>query len=196
MIAKHVPMQRLRRSSMADLVGYLENDQGTLERVGEVRITNCAAQTLGAAVAEMLATQHLNTRARGDRTFHLIVSFQAGEQPTPEQLRTIEERICQSLGFAEQQRVSVVHHDTDNLHMHVAINKIHPTRHTMHEPYLAYRTLAQACARLERELGLRVDNHTPRRTVSEGRAGDMEQHTGVESLMTWVRRECLGALQR
>ncbi|NML16994.1 relaxase/mobilization nuclease domain-containing protein [Azohydromonas sp. G-1-1-14] len=189
-------MQRLHRSSMADLVGYLENDQGTLERVGEVRITNCAAHTLSAAVAEMLATQHLNTRARGDRTFHLIVSFQAGEQPTPEQLRTIEERICQSLGFAEHQRVSVVHHDTDNVHMHVAINKIHPTRHTMHEPYLAYRTLAKVCARLERELGLRVDKHIPRRTVSEGRAGDMEQHAGVESLMTWVRRECLGALQR
>src|SRR5690349_16517083 len=136
-------MQRLHRSSMADLVGYLQNEQGVRERVGEVRIVNCEAQTLGAAVAEMLATQHLNTRARGDRTYHLIVSFQAGEQPTLEQLRTIEERICQALGLAEHQRVSVVHHDTDNLHMHVAINKIHPGTHRMHEPYLAYRTLAK-----------------------------------------------------
>ncbi|MGF2043786.1 relaxase/mobilization nuclease domain-containing protein, partial [Staphylococcus aureus] len=28
----------------------------------------------------------------------------------------MEDRICAGLGFAEHQRVSAVHHDTDNLH--------------------------------------------------------------------------------
>jgi hypothetical protein len=92
--------------------------------------------------------------------------------------------------------VSVVHHDTDNLHIHLAINKVHPRKLTLHEPFQSYRTLGKVCARLERELGLRVDNHTARRTIGEGRAADMELHAGVESLMTWVRRECLGELQQ
>lgn len=189
-------MQRLHRSSMADLVNYLTSEQGGHERVGEVRITNCEADMLGAAVAEMLAIQHQNTRARSDRTFHLIVSFQVAEHPTSEQLHTIEDRICQALGFADHQRVSVVHHDTDNLHVHLAINKVHPTKLTLHDPFQSYRTLGKVCGRLERELGLRVDNHDARRTISQGRAADMEHHAGVESLMTWVRRECLGALQQ
>ena len=196
MIAKHVPMQHLHRSSMAELVDYLTDGQSLAERVGQVRITNCASATLDAAVNEMLGIQHLNTRARGDRTYHLLVSFQAGEHPTPEQLRAIEQRICQALGFGEHQRVSVVHHDTDNLHVHIAINKVHPGKLTLHEPFQSYRTLAKVCARLERELGLLQDNHTFRRTIGEGRAADMEQHAGVESLMTWVRRECLGELQQ
>lgn len=189
-------MQRLQRSSIADLVEYLDEEQGIHERVGHVEITNCKANTLEAAVAEMLATQQMNTRARGDRTYHLIVSFQVGEQPTHEQLRAIETRICESLGLGEHQRVSVMHNDTDNLHMHLAINKIHPAKLTMQEPFQAYRTLAKVCAELEQELRLQEDNHTPRRTVSQGRAADMEQHAGIESLMSWVQRECLPELQR
>jgi Relaxase/Mobilisation nuclease domain len=43
-----------------------------------------------------------------------------------------EERFCKALGFAEHQRISVVHHDTDNVHIYVAINKIHPTTFTIH----------------------------------------------------------------
>ncbi|MDZ5459306.1 TraI/MobA(P) family conjugative relaxase [Azohydromonas lata] len=196
MIAKHVAMRSPSRSSMADLVSYLSDDQGLHERVGDIRITNCASATLDAAVAEMLATQQLNTRAKGDRTYHLLVSFQAGEQPTPEQLQAIEQRICDALGLGEHQRVSVVHHDTDNLHIHLAINKIHPRRLTFKEPFQSYRTLARVCAKLEREFGLKADNHTPRRSTAEGRAADMEQHAGIESLMSWVRRECLADMQR
>jgi hypothetical protein len=34
------------------------------------------------------------------------------------------------LGYTEDQRVSVVRHDIDNVHVHVAINKIHPQKLT------------------------------------------------------------------
>ncbi len=30
------------------------------------------------------------------------------------------------MGYADHQRVSAVHYDTDNVHIHIAINKIHP----------------------------------------------------------------------
>jgi hypothetical protein len=190
-IAKHVPMRVLRKSSMAGLVGYLTDQQGLTERVGDIRITHCEAATLSAAVSEMLAVQQLNTRALSDLTYHLLVSFQTGENPSPETLAAIEGRLCKALGFEGHQRISVVHHDTDHLHMHIGINKVHPQRLTLKEPYLAYKTLAVMCERLEREYGLQAVNHTPRRGVGEGKAADMEQHAAIESLMSWVRRECL-----
>ncbi len=40
-----------------------------------------------------------STRAKGDRTYHLIVSFRTGEQPRADTLRAIEERICAGLGY-------------------------------------------------------------------------------------------------
>ena len=53
----------------------------------------------------------------------------------------IEERFCNALGYAEHQRISVIHHDTDNVHIHVAINKIHPTTFALHNPGCDYETL-------------------------------------------------------
>ena len=142
MIAKHVPMRNSGLSSFADLVAYVSASQGKEHRVGEVRVTNCESATLSAAVEEVLATQHMNKRAKGDKTFHLILSFREGETLGADVLKEIEARVCAGLGYAEHQRVSAVHHDTDNLHIHIAINKIHPKRRTMHEPYYSHRTLA------------------------------------------------------
>lgn len=186
MIAKHVPMRSIKKSDFAELVKYITDEQGKTERLGHVRVTNCEANTLPAVMAEVMATQHGNTRSEADKTYHLLVSFRAGEKPDAETLRAIEDRICAGLGFAEHQRVSAVHHDTDNLHIHIAINKIHPTRNTIHEPYRAYRALADLCATLERDYGLERDNHETRQRVSENRANDMERHAGVESLVGWI----------
>src|SRR5690606_34505552 len=126
-----------------------------------------------------------------DKTYHLLVSFREGEKSLdPKTLEAIESRICTALGFGEHQRISAVHHDTDNLHIHIAINKIHPTRYTIHTPYKAYKAIAQICEKLEKEYGLKPDNHIPKRTLSENKAQDMEEHSGVESLIGWIQRGC------
>ncbi|MFX1695884.1 TraI/MobA(P) family conjugative relaxase [Paraburkholderia sp. A1RO-1] len=195
MIAKHVSMRSLGKSDFAGLVRYITADQAKEHRIGEVRLTNCAAHTVRDAMTEVLATQHSNTRARSDKTWHLLVSFRAGEQPDARTLEAIEARICAGLGFADHQRISAVHHDTDNLHIHIAINKIHPTRHTIHEPYYPHRMLAGLCAVLEQDFGLQPDNHEPRRRGAEARAADMERHSGIESLVGWIKRECLNEIR-
>lgn len=195
MIAKHIPMQLPKKSDFASLMQYIADRQGKTERLGIINITNCAADTLPAVMAEVLATQQLNTRAQGDKTYHLIISFRAGEKPDKNTLIAIEQRICTGLGFAEHQRVSAVHYDTDNAHIHIAINKIHPTRLTLHEPYRDYRTLGDLCEKLETEYHLQPDNHQAKQTLSQGRAADMEHHSGVESLTSWIKRECLAALR-
>ncbi len=191
MIAKHVAMRSLGKSDFAGLVSYVTDAQSKDHRLGQVQITNCDAVSVQDAITEILATQHSNTRAKGDKTYHLIVSFRAGEQPDADTLRTVEERICAGLGYGEHQRISAVHNDTDNLHIHIAINKIHPTRHTIHEPYYPHLALADLCETLERDYGLEADNHRPQQRGAASRAADMERHAGVESLVGWIKRECL-----
>lgn len=195
MILKHVPMRSLGKSDFAGLASYITDAQSKEHRLGEVRLTNCHAGMVGDAITEVLATQHGNTRATGDKTYHLLVSFPPGENPRAEELQQIEDRVCAALGYDGHQRISAVHNDTDHLHIHVAINKIHPVRHTMHEPFLAYRTMAEVAVKLENEFGLQRVNHADKRSLSVGRAGDMEHHAGVESLLGWIRRECLDEIK-
>lgn len=184
-------MNVVRKSSFLELTKYLTNTQGKNERVGRISVTNCHHEDAYGAAIEVLATQKQNTRATSDKTYHLLVSFRSGESPAPEVLSAIEARICLGLGYGEHQRVSVVHHDTDNVHIHIAINKIHPARHTIHDPYNDHKTLGQLCEKLEQEYGLEKDNHCVKRRNSENKAIDMERHSGVESLIVWVKRECL-----
>jgi hypothetical protein len=189
-IAKHVCSPSGVTHQFARLTKYLIDEQSKQQRVGEVRVTNCHSDEVVAGVLEVLNTQARNTRAGPDRTYHLLISFRPGEQVDGETLARIEDRICAALGLSEHQRISVVHHDTDNLHVHIAINKIHPTRFTIHTPYRDFHTLARVCETLEAEYGLAKDNHQARKTGAENQADDMEAHSGVESLLRWIRREC------
>jgi Relaxase/Mobilisation nuclease domain/Large polyvalent protein-associated domain 7 len=195
MIAKHVAITSIRKSDFGALVRYITNPQQKSERVGQVSVTNCQTDRVDASILEVINTQAQNTRAATDKTYHLIISFRAGEQPDAATLRAVEARLCEGLGYGEHQRVSAVHFDTDNLHLHIAINKIHPTRYTIQNPYNDHKTLAQLCEKLERDYGLEPDNHRAQKRRAENRAQDMERHAGIESLLGWIKRECLGQLQ-
>ena len=190
MIAKRIPIKSLKKSSFAALVKYITHGQEKAERVGTVTISNCHSVDADWAAMEVHATQALNTRALSDKTYHLMISFRSGENPPSDVLKAVEDHLCNGLGFEGHQRISVVHRDTDNLHIHVAVNKIHPTRHTLHEPYYDHKKLGELCSELEREYGLEPDSHTARKTTGQSRAEDMENAAGVESLVGWIRRQC------
>lgn len=195
MIVRHIPMKVIRKSNFAGLIQYMTNEHGKQERVGEIRITNCQSNEIEWAIHEVQATQELNQRAKGDKTYHLLISFPAGEIPSADVLKDIEQRVCSSVGLGEHQRISVVHYDTDNFHIHVGINKIHPTRYTLHEPYLAYKKLGEIATLLEIEHGLQRVNHIPHKVDSENRADDMEHHSGIGSLLNWIKSECMEQLK-
>ncbi len=196
MISKKVPVRAATRGKLSRLVNYLLDAKGKgSERVAAVAVTNCRSgdEDPTWAVREMQATQERNQRARGDKTYHLVVSFRGGEEVAPDVLREIEEEFARALGFTGHQRVSVVHRDTDNLHLHVAINKVHPGRFTLHEPFNDYHVREKLCQRLEQRYGLepdrtRPDRQSPREAPAQEKAATMEAVAGVESLAGFVQR--------
>ena len=196
MIAKSFTMRNRNKSSMRRLVEYITSTQDKRHRVGEVMISNCTFDSPELAMREMLVTQAQNHRAESDKTYHLMLSFRPGEDPTPETIRKVELAVCKTLGFGEHQRIAVVHRDTDSVHMHIAINKIHPKRLTIHNPYRDWKDLGRECEKLEKSLYLAADNHTPTgKSETERRARDIEAMTGEQSLLSWIRQECLPALK-
>ncbi|MGU2008101.1 TraI/MobA(P) family conjugative relaxase [Pseudomonas aeruginosa] len=139
----------------------LDSANGTTEgeKVASFRVTNCGTDDPADAAILIRATQAANTRSKAEKTYHFVYSFPPGEQPDLETLHAIEDELCAAIGLDEHQRVSAVHIDTDNLHVHVAINKVHPTGLQNIEPYYDQFRLMEACERLEVEHGLQRTFH-------------------------------------
>lgn len=191
MIAKNVPMKNVTKSSFKRLVEYLANPQDTKHRILGGFITNCMNVDIFSAMMEILTTQNQNTKTKKDKTYHLLFSFRPGESlPSREVLMDIEKNLCDALGFNDHQRISVIHGDTDNYHIHIAINKIHPQTYKIREPYRDYDKLAKVCTRMEEKHHLQCDNHQIINSVSMGKAKDMEKHSGQQSLLSYIRKNC------
>ena len=189
MISKKAVVKAAAKSKIGHLVSYLLDQKGKTDRVAAVAVMNCHCDDPKWAVHEMQAVQGRNQRAKGDRTYHLVISFRSGEDPSRETLARIEDEFAQALGYGEHQRVCVVHRDTDNVHLHVAINKIHPTKFTLHEPFNDYHTRAKLCQKLETRYGLQPDGATSKRDLpAQQNAAAMERVAGVESLIGYVQR--------
>jgi hypothetical protein len=57
---------------------------------------------------------------------HWVASWHEGEQPTPEQVEELLDVFLEQLGLEKHQVIAALHQDTDNIHLHIAINKVHP----------------------------------------------------------------------
>ncbi|KHK00296.1 IncP-type DNA relaxase TraI [Desulfovibrio sp. TomC] len=144
------------------------------------------------AILEVADTQALNTRTTREKTYHLIVSFRPEDEAklTPETLKEIEHEFAKALGFEEHQRHCGVHKDTNNLHMHVAYNMIHPEKLARHEPFRDYHTRDRVCRELEKRFGLAIDNGRsmegtkPKLTPV---AATVEAQTGQQSFDGYVK---------
>jgi len=191
MIAKRVARRKDSKSSIKQLVNYIVDEPNQGEKVGRLIITNCLSDSKELAIKEMLATQSLNTKSKNDKTYHLIVSFRSGENPSIEQLADIEAELCNAIGLGEHQRISAVHTDTDNKHLHIAINKVHPETYRCIEPYYDHYKLNDVCKELEQKHGLEVDNRIDKTKPRQGysKVSDIELQTGLQSFKTWVCNE-------
>ena len=195
MIARSLRMNNASKSNVLRLLNYLNSSQDNAQRVQSVRITNCEEkEDVEWAGLEMLATQKMNTRAQNDKTYHLVLSFH--ENLSGNQLREIEEQVCRKLGFSGHQRISILHGDTENPHLHIAINKIHPTRLTIHEPYYDKAKLADISRVLEQRYSLVPDNHDFRYEARETAAKSMEVAGDMESLIGWIQRYLLEDIKK
>lgn len=204
MIARHCPMRNSSKSSPKTLVSYLTDSKDVPERVLAINITHCLAyldknpdeydsDDLELAIREMHVVQSMNTTARSEKMYHLLISFR--DEPNKETIKKIEEEFCEALGFKEHQRVSVLHGDTDNLHLHIAINKIHPRTFNIHNPFHDQITLAKTAERLEKKYGIQLDNHEFKTNARPSAAIAMEKAGDMESLIGWMQRNCTEALK-
>ena len=176
-LSKLVPYM-LRGKGGERCTWYMAGNLDGLDRAEDVRL----------AVEVMQLLQEGNTRAKGSKTYHLVISFHPEDRRLiPAELEDVVRRAVRAAGLEKHQYIAVRHSEQEHEHLHISVNKIHPETLKIHHPYKAihaYRALARI---LEAELGLhRVDR--TRSPSQSHRARDFEAHQGLESFSRWARR--------
>ena len=140
------------------------------------------------AVDVMEVLQKGNVRAKGNKTYHLVISFHPEDRRlTPAELEGVVRRAVRAAGLGEHQYIAVRHSEQEHEHLHVAVNKIHPETLKIHHPYKAIPAFQALSSVLEQELALHCVDRTRGRSQSH-RARDFEAHRSIESFSRWARR--------
>ncbi|ENY9704710.1 TraI/MobA(P) family conjugative relaxase [Campylobacter coli] len=201
MIIKKIPSKKQNKSSFKNLsnyildkdnnnakvlVDYMLDKNNEMDKVEGYHFTNCSFDNDEDNINEIINTQKLNTTTKQDKTLHLVVSFQEDEKPTLEILQTIEEEIAKSLGMSDHQRLSVIHSNTNNLHIHIAINKVNPHTLKVINSYNDVRILQETAMKLEKKYNLKLDNHISQK---DKQSNKYNIHTMNCNFETWVKEK-------
>ena len=192
-----IPRRIDRRPDVADnysnLAEYIAAAGEKGEKLDKFWIVNCKAGTglddLKTALYEIEATRTLRPDI-ADKTYHLVVSFRPGEEKnlSEDDLEDIERTFAEALGYGEHQRVAGTHINTDNCHMHIAFNKVHPSTLRVHTPRRDFFALEKAARALEQRYGLYVDKGASESLDGRGdKARVFEAKTWQQSFETHLK---------
>lgn len=84
---------------------------------------------------------------------HITLSLVPGEEMTKEQWANIAESCAHHFGFAANQYVAILHHDTTHQHLHIVANRIGFNGKTVSDSN-SYQKMALCCRKMERENNL------------------------------------------
>ena len=107
------------------------------------------------AIKVVEAYQRRNTRAKRDKTYHLVISLHPDDRSLSErELELVVRRAVEAAGLEEHQYIAVRHNDQEHEHLHVALSKIHPKTLKIHHPWKDIEKFKELASELEQELGL------------------------------------------
>ncbi len=149
--------------------------------------------------AEMLALSQEAVRSK-DTVNHYVLSWQEREVPSTEQIEQAVDLFLGALELSEHQAIFGVHVDTDNRHLHIAVNRVHPDTFKVVKPNKGFDIEAahQAIARIEHLQGWKREERGRYQVEASGELArdeaskakprqpsqpkrDMEQRTGEKS---------------
>ena len=179
-----------KRSRFRGLVTYMLQGKGT-ERCTWYLAGNLEGidrqEDADVAIHVVEAFQRANTRVKGDRTYHLIISLHPDDRSLSErELEVVVRRAVHAAGFGEHQYIAVRHSDQEHEHVHIAVNQIHPKTRKIHHPWRDVAAFKALASELEAELGLHKVDRSVRRIDSD-RSHDYESARGVQSFSRWAR---------
>ncbi len=208
-----------RAVSFSKLTSYV-TAESTTDVTGDQVVEKCIAVETGNVTnlrngaKEMWAVAMQNPRCV-DPVYHYILSWPENERPPVADIMAAARHTLAALGLQEHQYLVAVHANTDNIHAHVAVNKIHPITHKAKHLEWAHKTLHKAAREAEIQFGWQHDNGLwevaevggkkvlfPRKSYLQdvlplsSKAKNFEVWSGRESFESFLKKKPAHALRR
>ena len=149
MIAKIPPGRHDKKSSFRDLVNYCLGVTGHAKgAVLYVGTQNLLDPKTAAYEMESVAIENVRCKTPA---FHFILSWRETESPTKEQVDEAVNIALKELDLQDCQALWSLQSDTNNLHVHVAVNRISPETYRAIQPagWWTKKALERAARKIE-----------------------------------------------
>ena len=181
-----------KAARIGGLLDYILNpeNQNTNEKCVYSGSRNFLTDTSKSQKAEMLALSQEAVRSK-DTVNHYVMSWQVGEQPSHAQIDEAVSLFLDELGLKDHQTVYGLHADTDNLHLHLIINRVHPDTLKVIKPNKGFDIEAahKAIARIEHTQGWRREQHGRYQVLENGELGREHVDTEKQRQPDQVKRD-------
>jgi hypothetical protein len=119
--------------------------------------------------AEMAALAQDAVRSK-DPINHYVLSWPAGEKPTPAQVDNAVDLLLEDFGTQDHQAIYGLHVDTDNYHLHIVLNRVHPETLKCVEINRGFdiEALHRTVAKIEQAQGWKPENNAVFRVGADG----------------------------
>ena len=130
MIAKKIPNTKKssnKAGRAAGLAEYITEPELTNknEKCIYSEAVNFISTDLKSQTAEMIALSQEAVKSK-DPIDHWVLSWKSYERPSPEQARQAGAIFMKQCGLKGHQYIMGLHDDTENMHLHIMVNRVHP----------------------------------------------------------------------
>ena len=124
---------------IGDLVDYIRfpHNKNPQEKVAHAGSRNFLTSTHNGQKMEMIALAEESVHSKMP-VQHWIFSWQEGEQPTREQVDEDVDIFLRHMGLTGHQTVYALHYDTDNYHLHIAVNRMNEETGKVVQPHKGF----------------------------------------------------------
>ena len=124
---------------IGDLVDYIRYPHNTnaQEKIAHAGSRNFFAATHNGQKVEMIALAQESVHSKMPVS-HWVFSWQEHEQPTRAQVDELVDIFLEHMGLVGHQAVYGLHYNTENYHVHIAVNRMHPVTGKAVQPHKGF----------------------------------------------------------
>jgi hypothetical protein len=161
MIGKYIPSPK-SNCSFGGLNDYITGKAKRRLNTEKVTFADCVNLISTESATTEMESLALQNKRCADPVMHLLLSWRENENPTREQVAEAVKITLDEMGLSDCQSVYALHQNTDNMHLHICVNRVNPNTLRAINPAHGWtrRGMERAARRIEHTQGWQTENNT------------------------------------